>query len=142
MLLPDLRVPVSLGFNFFKSLIVVMKWSIVSAVSLLVAAVAAEHPFLRRGRLVPPVEAEDEFPISINAAAKTTGSAFFTQLLDHNNPSKGTFQQKFWWNSEHWAGPGSPVRTYTIYRHCPSLTDYRLSSSLLVKLLLQIMVPT
>ncbi|KAF7899663.1 hypothetical protein EAF00_003999 [Botryotinia globosa] len=91
-----------------------MKWSIVSAISLLAASAAAEHPFLRKGRLVPPIEAEDEFPVSINAAvANTTGSAFFTQLLDHDNPSKGTFQQKFWWNSEFWAGPGSPIVFFT-----------------------------
>ncbi|KAF7935655.1 hypothetical protein BELL_0103g00180 [Botrytis elliptica] len=91
-----------------------MKWSIVSAISLLAASAAAEHPFLRKGRLVPPIEAEDEFPVSINAAGvNTTGSAFFTQLLDHDNPSKGTFQQKFWWNSEFWAGPGSPIVFFT-----------------------------
>lgn len=87
-----------------------MKWSIASAVSFLVAGAAAAHPFLRAGRLLPPVEPEDDFPISADATVNTTGSAFFTQLLDHDNPSKGTFQQKFWWNSEFWNGPGSPVR--------------------------------
>ncbi|KAI9649333.1 hypothetical protein NHQ30_001905 [Ciborinia camelliae] len=92
-----------------------MKWSIVSAVSLLVASAsaAADHPFSRKGRLAPPVDPEDEFLVSAMAAAGTTNSAFFDQLLDHNDPSKGTFQQKFWWNSEHWAGPGSPVVFFT-----------------------------
>ena len=28
------------------------------------------------------------------------GNATFDQLLDHNDPSKGTFPQRFWWNAE------------------------------------------
>jgi hypothetical protein len=51
----------------------------------------------------------DEFAIEATGALNFTGSAFFTQLLDHNDPSKGTFKQKFWYNSQFWAGPGSPV---------------------------------
>ncbi|KAB8296041.1 hypothetical protein EYC80_008849 [Monilinia laxa] len=105
----------SFDFRFQQvfGLVIAMKWSIVSAVSLLVASATADHPFLRNRRLVPPIEASDEFPVSTNAAANTTGSAFFTQLLDHDDPSKGTFQQKFWWNSEFWAGPGSPIVFFT-----------------------------
>lgn len=107
----------SFDFRFQQVFGITMKWSIVSAVSLLVASAAADHPFLHKGRLVPPIEASDEFPAAINATANTTGSAFFTQLLDHDDPSKGTFQQKFWWNSEFWAGPGSPVRISTNFLH-------------------------
>ncbi|GKT85537.1 serine-type peptidase [Colletotrichum tofieldiae] len=33
----------------------------------------------------------------------------FDQLLDHTNPSRGTFKQRYWWNAEHWGGPGYPV---------------------------------
>jgi hypothetical protein len=87
-----------------------MKASIVTAVSLLAsAAVAAKNDFLHVGRLIPPVDGEDQFPVSADTTVNTTGSAFFTQILDHDDPSKGTFQQKFWWNSEFWTGPGSPV---------------------------------
>jgi hypothetical protein len=86
-----------------------MKFSILSGISLL-ASLGAANQFLHLGRLIPPVDAEDESADVVAAAAvNTTGSAFFTQLLDHDDPSKGTFQQKFWWNSEFWAGPGSPV---------------------------------
>ncbi|OAA56945.1 serine-type peptidase [Niveomyces insectorum RCEF 264] len=33
----------------------------------------------------------------------------FEQLLDHNDPSKGTFSQRFWFDTQYWKGPGSPV---------------------------------
>ncbi|KAH8817396.1 peptidase S28 [Xylogone sp. PMI_703] len=89
-----------------------MKASILSSVSLL-TSLGAAHQFARRGRLSPPVDPGDEFPVAAAGAVNTTGSAFFTQLLDHDDPSKGTFQQKFWWNSEWWAGPGSPIVMFT-----------------------------
>ncbi|XMA15997.1 hypothetical protein WAI453_008788 [Rhynchosporium graminicola] len=66
------------------------------------------------GRPVPPVRKGGMLANQIAAAPmNTTGSAFFTQLLDHNDPAKGTFQQKYWWSSEWWAGPGSPVVLFT-----------------------------
>lgn len=77
----------------------------------LVAAVAASNPFIHTGRLIPPVVPEDEYLPAMSAAevVNKTGSGYFDQLLDHDDPSKGTFKMKFWWNSEFWAGPGSPV---------------------------------
>ncbi|KAE8443392.1 hypothetical protein EG329_001951 [Mollisiaceae sp. DMI_Dod_QoI] len=33
----------------------------------------------------------------------------FDQLIDHNNPSLGTFPQRYWYNIEFWNGTGSPV---------------------------------
>jgi hypothetical protein len=84
-----------------------MKTVFVSAISALahIVIVAARRP----GLLAPPLEAGDEFAIEAAGAVDTTGNAFFTQLLDHDNPSKGTFQQKYWWNYQYWEGPGSPV---------------------------------
>jgi len=38
------------------------------------------------------------------APTNVSGTAFFDQLLDHNNPSKGTFKQQYWWNATNWAG--------------------------------------
>ncbi|KAM7215645.1 Serine carboxypeptidase S28 domain containing protein [Rhypophila decipiens] len=38
-----------------------------------------------------------------------TGYATFDQLIDHANPKLGTFKQRYWYSSEHWKGPGSPV---------------------------------
>lgn len=34
---------------------------------------------------------------------------YFDQLIDHANPSLGTFKQRYWWNSDHYAGPHSPI---------------------------------
>ncbi|KAL0944488.1 extracellular serine carboxypeptidase 1 [Colletotrichum truncatum] len=33
----------------------------------------------------------------------------FNQLIDHTNPSKGTFKQRYWYNARYWGGPGYPV---------------------------------
>jgi hypothetical protein len=88
-----------------------MKFSVLSAISLL-APLGAANEFLHLGRLIPPVDPDDQSEDAVAAAdVNTTGSAFFTQWLDHDDHSQGTFQQKFWWNSEYWTGPGSPVST-------------------------------
>ncbi|CAK7228507.1 hypothetical protein SCUCBS95973_006904 [Sporothrix curviconia] len=36
-------------------------------------------------------------------------NATFQQPVDHNDPSKGTFSNRFWFNTQYWKGPGSPV---------------------------------
>ncbi|KAF2149996.1 putative serine peptidase [Myriangium duriaei CBS 260.36] len=38
-----------------------------------------------------------------------TKLASFDQLIDHKNPSLGTFAQRYWYNVDHWGGPGYPV---------------------------------
>ena len=47
--------------------------------------------------------------ISASLAGPDGGSATFEQLIDHTNPSIGTFPQRYWWNTTFWKGPGSPV---------------------------------
>ncbi|KAM7222991.1 serine-type peptidase [Rhypophila decipiens] len=42
-------------------------------------------------------------------AKRYNGQGRFDQLLDHGNPKLGTFQQRFWYGTEYWKGPGSPV---------------------------------
>jgi hypothetical protein len=78
----------------------IMKAPIVSVVSLLAAAVSA-----RLGKPVPPPL---ELP-ETHAGLVTNGNSIFEQLLDHTNPSLGTFSQSYWYNFEFWKGPGSPV---------------------------------
>ncbi|PVH89666.1 putative serine protease K12H4.7 [Cadophora sp. DSE1049] len=90
-----------------------MRSSIATAISAL-ACLVSGNQFKNLGRLLPPLEDADVLAADVAAApVNTTGSGFFTQLLDHDNPSKGTFQQKYWWNAEFWAGPGSPVVFFT-----------------------------
>jgi hypothetical protein len=33
----------------------------------------------------------------------------FDQLIDHNNPSLGTFKQRYWYSTEFWKGGNAPV---------------------------------
>ncbi len=41
------------------------------------------------------------------------GWGTFDQLIDHANPSLGTFKQRYWYGTEYWAGPGSPIYLVT-----------------------------
>ncbi|KAM3497017.1 hypothetical protein MY10362_009614 [Beauveria mimosiformis] len=36
-------------------------------------------------------------------------AATFDQLIDHDDPSLGTFKQRYWVNPEFYAGPGAPI---------------------------------
>ena len=36
-------------------------------------------------------------------------TGFFKQLLDHENPGLGTFYQRYFYDTQYWNGPGSPV---------------------------------
>ncbi|RAO73404.1 uncharacterized protein BHQ10_009416 [Talaromyces amestolkiae] len=36
-------------------------------------------------------------------------TGYFDQLLDHDKPELGTFKQRYFWSTEYWKGPGSPV---------------------------------
>lgn len=59
----------------------------------------------RYGLEVPSLNADTAGEVTtplINAAV-------FEQLIDHNNPSLGTFQQRYWYSTESWKGQGSPV---------------------------------
>ncbi|KAK3380849.1 putative serine peptidase [Podospora didyma] len=42
-----------------------------------------------------------------------SGNATFQQYIDHANPGLGTFSQRYWWNTSHWRGPGSPIVLFT-----------------------------
>ena len=48
--------------------------------------------------------------VSDQAAVPT---ATFTQLIDHDNPDLGTFEQLYYYSDEFWKGPGSPVVLFT-----------------------------
>jgi len=77
----------------------------------------ARSKFQKLGQLITPPFSINELPdhsdVSAAAAGSKNGTAFFKQLLDHNDPSQGTFQVQYWWNAEFWAGPGSPIVLFT-----------------------------
>jgi hypothetical protein len=69
---------------------------------------------LRSNSLVPPpLRLDEATPGGTIQKRAATGRGVFQQLLDHDDPSLGTFNQSFWWSSEFWEGPGSPVVFFT-----------------------------
>lgn len=59
----------------------------------------------QQGRIfsIPKPDKEDtQFPSDVP-------SAYFDQLLDHDNPDLGTFPQLYYYSAEWWGGPGFPV---------------------------------
>jgi len=46
-------------------------------------------------------------------AAVTYSNATFSQLIDHSDPSLGTFEQFYYYDTTSWNGPGSPVVLFT-----------------------------
>lgn len=47
--------------------------------------------------------------LAVDEQEPTSGHSTFTQYIDHSNPDLGTFEQFYYWGSEFWGGPGSPV---------------------------------
>jgi hypothetical protein len=46
-------------------------------------------------------------------AAVTYSNSTFSQLIDHSDPSLGTFEQFYYYDTTYWKGPGSPVILFT-----------------------------
>lgn len=79
-----------------------------TATSQLLLAVGVSASFERArygGMEIGPI---DDFSIA-RTAANTAGWGTFDQLLDHSNPSLGTFKQRYWYNTQYWNGSGSPI---------------------------------
>jgi hypothetical protein len=52
-------------------------------------------------------------PGDLTTTAATVLNATFEQLIDHDNPSLGTFNQFYYYSTEFYKGPGSPVVSST-----------------------------
>lgn len=89
-----------------------MKLSLVYAgAKLLLLSSSVVATFNRgHGLELGPIE-EDETIVArgFNGINGTNGWGTFDQLLDHSNPRLGTFRQRFWYGTQFWKGPGSPV---------------------------------
>ena len=75
-----------------------------AALPSLLATVSAVG-FHRMGMEPGPVDDDTEL-LGTNG---TNGWGTFDQLIDHSNPSLGTFEQRFWYGTEYWKGSGSPI---------------------------------
>lgn len=90
-----------------------MKSFLLSA--LLLSSSALARPEGRLVKPLPPKLVDESFGAgnANDKRASTSGQGVFQQLLDHNDPSKGTFNQSYWYSSEFWTGPGAPVVFFT-----------------------------
>jgi hypothetical protein len=82
-----------------------------SVAGLLLANTASAVVLGTGPKMLPPRISDDS--ILSGLSKRATGSGVFQQLIDHSNPSLGTFPQRYWWNSNYYAGPGSPVVFFT-----------------------------
>jgi hypothetical protein len=83
-----------------------MRFFSVGALELLLAASASAVWNHRSGMEIGPIEPEDTALDGLNG---TNGWGHFDQLIDHANPDLGTFKQRYWYGTEYWKGPGSPI---------------------------------
>ncbi|KAI1338737.1 peptidase S28 [Xylariaceae sp. FL0016] len=82
-----------------------MKSLVAAAQLLLATGVSANFRRNQAGMQVGPI---DEFT-TLAAGNDTAGWGTFEQLIDHSNPDLGTFSQRYWYGTEFWEGPGSPI---------------------------------
>lgn len=86
---------------------------------LAISPASAFRPGQGTRQRIPPLRAKDVnrelvSEDRLSTSRVTSGEpiiveATFDQLLDHGNPSLGTFKQRYWYNTEFYNGPGSPV---------------------------------
>ncbi|OAA34976.1 Peptidase S28 [Metarhizium rileyi] len=74
------------------------------------ACVNALHAYQELGYIPPiPEDVNRQYSLSKEATNHSAKAATFQQLIDHKNPSLGTFTQRYWYNAEFYKGPGSPI---------------------------------
>ena len=77
--------------------------SAVAVEVLLISCAAALRHYT--GMKVGPIDGR----FRVADASNFNGWGTFDQLLDHSNPNLGTFRQRFWYGTQYWKGPGSPI---------------------------------
>jgi hypothetical protein len=69
--------------------------------SLLAATVSARrHQDMNNWRTMGHLPGKDWEPV------RGVGNATFKQIIDHNNPGLGTFEQFYYYDTTYWKGPG------------------------------------
>lgn len=84
-----------------------MRFNAIAAAELLLSGIASATFNRGNGMLVGPYDDDDDtIALGVNG---TNGWGTFAQLIDHSNPHLGTFPQRFWYGTQYWKGPGSPI---------------------------------
>ncbi|KAG1891883.1 peptidase S28 [Suillus fuscotomentosus] len=85
-------------------------WALTSLLLAGVAQAAIPNAMLRGMHSLPKIPVPERFLTSSNGTAlpPITTVYHFDQLIDHNNPDLGTFQQRYWMNWEFYE-PGGPI---------------------------------
>ncbi|CAM1508761.1 Fc.00g056090.m01.CDS01 [Cosmosporella sp. VM-42] len=120
----------------------------IAAIKLLLISSFTSATFFRgHGMQLGPLEDEEtEFTLTTSGTNGTNGWSTFDQLLDHFNPSLGTFRQRYWYGTEYWKGPGSPIifvnpgeqsgegfnRTYTTTQRLPGLFAQQVGGAVVI----------
>lgn len=83
--------------------------SVPAVAGLLLSSGFTSASFFRGGGLqLGPID-ETFTTKALQGTNGTNGWGTFDQLVDHSDPSLGTFEQRYWYGTEHWRGPGSPI---------------------------------
>ncbi|KAG1743017.1 peptidase S28 [Suillus lakei] len=87
-----------------------MMWAVALLILSGLARAAVPNAMLRGMQSLPKLSAPERPVISPNGTAlpNITTVYYFDQLIDHNNPDVGTFQQRYWMNWEFYE-PGGPI---------------------------------
>ncbi|KAG9045423.1 hypothetical protein FS837_006333 [Tulasnella sp. UAMH 9824] len=79
--------------------------------SLLLIVSTTFSPVSARKKGFPPTTIHDPPPppAATGVVAFANTAYYFDQLLDHNNPSRGTFKQRYFFSDEFWTRQGAPI---------------------------------
>ncbi|KAK7209164.1 hypothetical protein V2G26_016342 [Clonostachys chloroleuca] len=123
-----------------------MRLHSITSAALCLAGLASAAFMRGNGIKVGPIDETVQLRSVSSTNQSTTGWGTFEQLLDHNDPSQGTFSQRFWYGIEHWKGPGSPIfmvnpgeqagtnfnKTYTTTARLPGLFAQELGGAVII----------
>ncbi|OAR01670.1 hypothetical protein LLEC1_03981 [Akanthomyces lecanii] len=63
--------------------------------------------------------------------------AYFDQLIDHSRPELGTFKQRYYYSTDYWQGPGSPISMEAPSESPLELEDVHLTNKTMAGLIAQ-----
>ncbi|KAG8910500.1 hypothetical protein FRC00_008072, partial [Tulasnella sp. 408] len=79
--------------------------------SLLLIVSTTFSPVSARKKGFPPTTIHDPPPppAATGVVAFANTAYYFDQLIDHKNPSRGTFKQRYFFSDEFWTRQGAPI---------------------------------